>query len=514
MESEWDKECSRPLKPHSEDDDGSRSSDDSNRCLHSENNSHKSSSSDHSSKDSDIIIPAFDLFAPSQDFRALPSSTSSSSATSSDDLFQVIPATLIKPHTDIYTAGKLDDRSQALSKDYISSDSSAKSNESEYGSSGPASSSTVSDITHESTVHTLSPTQSPPVQMMDRSGGFDPYRIPSSVFERSKSSTPVEWSVASNDSLFSIHIGNNSFSRDHVIMWGSEQSKPEELPKSSELIPFSPPPPGEAVMVVSDDDATAEVEKIFKANQRSVGFVQENDDGRIKEKTVNNTAGPINSSRHSDESGTSTQSFSFPIEKKSECQKPTCSSWMRKMFLCRRKKSSCYCSNCSQTSCYCCKWPSCSYPSCSGCTFCYSWNCSQKRKSCSHTLTEADRSDPVIKIDTQKYRQQLPYQQPYVQNPAYAPTSRSYSKRCCGSCRSSCCCYSSCCSWRSCCSWWSCCSWRSCCSCRSCSSCTSCFSCRSCRSCFSCGSCRSCCSCSSCNATYSCHPWRCCSRCC
>ncbi|XP_031400362.1 lisH domain-containing protein C1711.05 isoform X4 [Punica granatum] len=442
MESEWDKECSRPLKPHSEDDDGSRSSDDSNRCLHSENNSHKSSSSDHSSKDSDIIIPAFDLFAPSQDFRALPSSTSSSSATSSDDLFQVIPATLIKPHTDIYTAGKLDDRSQALSKDYISSDSSAKSNESEYGSSGPASSSTVSDITHESTVHTLSPTQSPPVQMMDRSGGFDPYRIPSSVFERSKSSTPVEWSVASNDSLFSIHIGNNSFSRDHVIMWGSEQSKPEELPKSSELIPFSPPPPGEAVMVVSDDDATAEVEKIFKANQRSVGFVQENDDGRIKEKTVNNTAGPINSSRHSDESGTSTQSFSFPI------------------------------------------------------------------------LTEADRSDPVIKIDTQKYRQQLPYQQPYVQNPAYAPTSRSYSKRCCGSCRSSCCCYSSCCSWRSCCSWWSCCSWRSCCSCRSCSSCTSCFSCRSCRSCFSCGSCRSCCSCSSCNATYSCHPWRCCSRCC
>ncbi|KAK1313979.1 hypothetical protein QJS10_CPA06g00938 [Acorus calamus] len=47
--------------------------------------------------------------------------------------------------------------------------------------------------------------QSPPaVQSMARSD--DPNRIPSSIFNRSKSTTPQEWSVASNESLFSIHI--------------------------------------------------------------------------------------------------------------------------------------------------------------------------------------------------------------------------------------------------------------------------------------------------------------------
>ncbi|KAI9153607.1 hypothetical protein LWI28_013831 [Acer negundo] len=47
--------------------------------------------------------------------------------------------------------------------------------------------------------------------------GYDPKRIPSAVFA-SRSTTPVEWSVASNESLFSIQLGNGSFSRDHVYM--------------------------------------------------------------------------------------------------------------------------------------------------------------------------------------------------------------------------------------------------------------------------------------------------------
>ncbi|KAG6526139.1 hypothetical protein ZIOFF_016116 [Zingiber officinale] len=34
----------------------------------------------------------------------------------------------------------------------------------------------------------------------------DPNRIPTSVFARTKSSTPMEWSAASNESLFSIHV--------------------------------------------------------------------------------------------------------------------------------------------------------------------------------------------------------------------------------------------------------------------------------------------------------------------
>ncbi|GKU97356.1 hypothetical protein SLEP1_g10509 [Rubroshorea leprosula] len=55
--------------------------------------------------------------------------------------------------------------------------------------------------------------------------GYDPSRIPSSIFS-SKPANPMEWSAASNESLFSIQIGNNSFTRDHAFM----------LYKSGELI--------------------------------------------------------------------------------------------------------------------------------------------------------------------------------------------------------------------------------------------------------------------------------------
>ncbi|CAN1818516.1 hypothetical protein LINPERHAP1_LOCUS28404 [Linum perenne] len=47
--------------------------------------------------------------------------------------------------------------------------------------------------------------------------GYDPKRIPSSVFA-SKSGKGIDWSVASNESLFSIHMGNNSLSRDQIAM--------------------------------------------------------------------------------------------------------------------------------------------------------------------------------------------------------------------------------------------------------------------------------------------------------
>ncbi|RWW01597.1 hypothetical protein BHE74_00045459 [Ensete ventricosum] len=66
--------------------------------------------------------------------------------------------------------------------------------------------------------HILEPRQSPPAQVMEKSDdAADPNRIPSSVFARSKSTTPMEWSVASNESLFSIHVGNSSFSKENVV---------------------------------------------------------------------------------------------------------------------------------------------------------------------------------------------------------------------------------------------------------------------------------------------------------
>lgn len=74
-----------------------------------------------------------------------------------------------------------------------------------------------------------SPKQSPPgVQAMSRASPADervivpdPKRIPSSVFARSRStSPPTDWSVTSNESLFSINVGNASFSRDHFFLYG------------------------------------------------------------------------------------------------------------------------------------------------------------------------------------------------------------------------------------------------------------------------------------------------------
>ncbi|KAM6593852.1 hypothetical protein CsatA_001555 [Cannabis sativa] len=80
-----------------------------------------------------------------------------------------------------------------------------------------------------------STTQFPPTQVMERPVGGDNnspgYRIPDYVFARTKSTAPMEWSTASNESLFSIHMGNMSFNKDQM----SWVSKSEELGKTGEL---------------------------------------------------------------------------------------------------------------------------------------------------------------------------------------------------------------------------------------------------------------------------------------
>lgn len=95
------------------------------------------------------------------------------------------------------------------------------------------STSQFTDVTHESSVAHMLPTLSPSIQVMERHEGSNPNRIPASVF--SSPSTPMEWSKASNDSLFSIRIGNNSFSRNYVSKMGVDLHKSEEIPKSGEL---------------------------------------------------------------------------------------------------------------------------------------------------------------------------------------------------------------------------------------------------------------------------------------
>ncbi|WOK96990.1 dof zinc finger protein DOF3.1-like [Canna indica] len=80
--------------------------------------------------------------------------------------------------------------------------------------------------------------QAPPIQSMGRLQVPDPNRIPSSIFARSKSASPMEWSATSNDSLFSIHMGKSG----ELTSIYSSQSDGDQ-PKSSHL----PPPPSKGV---------------------------------------------------------------------------------------------------------------------------------------------------------------------------------------------------------------------------------------------------------------------------
>ncbi|CAA0825553.1 Unknown protein [Striga hermonthica] len=150
---------------------------------------------------------------------------SPSSLSSSDDFFQVNPQLLPK----LGGAHDKPPRPAGPTKPFYENDEIDLSNE---GSQGSASQ--FSDTTYESLISTkvsVSPIQSPPIQVMQRAVDFDPERIPPSVF--SKSSTPTEWSAASNDSLFSIRIGESSFSKDHVCRVDPESTEQGELLQST-----------------------------------------------------------------------------------------------------------------------------------------------------------------------------------------------------------------------------------------------------------------------------------------
>lgn len=95
----------------------------------------------------------------------------------------------------------------------------------------PTQSSSSSDDLEES------PTEAPRTQEMERTPSG--YRIPPSVFERSQSSSPMEWSTASNESLFSIHMGNMSFTNDQFCMLRSGEVTPSAEASTSDHQIFS-----------------------------------------------------------------------------------------------------------------------------------------------------------------------------------------------------------------------------------------------------------------------------------
>ncbi|XP_059650351.1 uncharacterized protein LOC132296131 [Cornus florida] len=156
---------------------------------------------------------------------------SSSSDSLGEDLFQMNPKLIFKSTASTAIISK--PHEEEFIRD-ASSDSSTKSGRSGYTDTASA----VSCVTHESTLQSMSPKQSPPIQVMERAGGYDPSRIPSSVFA-CQSPTLTEWSITSNESLFSLHIGNNSLTRDHLLEMCGDLPKSGELDKSGELLKSS-----------------------------------------------------------------------------------------------------------------------------------------------------------------------------------------------------------------------------------------------------------------------------------
>ncbi|KAJ0237264.1 Pinin-like protein [Hirschfeldia incana] len=104
--------------------------------------------------------------------------------------------------------------------------------------------------------------------------GYDPNRIPSSVFS-SKQSNSTDWSIASNESLFSIHDGNFSIStrEDHGVPAGLRLG---EIPRFEEpvneiteikAVPLPLPPP-----------TLAQVQKPTESEEEMIPEKKQNDD--------------------------------------------------------------------------------------------------------------------------------------------------------------------------------------------------------------------------------------------
>ncbi|KAH1031469.1 hypothetical protein J1N35_043643 [Gossypium stocksii] len=264
------------------------------------------------------------------------SSSSSSSTSSTDDQFQA-------------------NKKLSESRSGIAFTSSSKPDDEHHASATATSTSQVPSFVHGPTV-----TISPPLQMMDQEGGYDPYRISSSVFKRRNSLTPADWSIPSNESLFSIQVENNSFSREHFL-----NSKSGEFSKSDEeLFALSP----------STDKKSVEFEKNEGTLISDDGAKDKTDPSAEEPNEEKPTYPPRfwTSPTHSDV-GTSVNSFAFPVledgryvvsmeEKREQQQKrqgqeeeqePLSSSTPSKLSCCGNCSS---CFPCCQRQWQCCTW--------------------------------------------------------------------------------------------------------------------------------------------------------------
>ncbi|CAH9079115.1 unnamed protein product [Cuscuta epithymum] len=149
--------------------------------------------------------------------------------------------------------------------------------------------------------------------MENPAGGFDTHHGPPSSIFRSKSSTPTDWSTASNESLFSIQIGNHSFSGDIFFRSGELDTYGVEHVRYGHMCPLT-----------------------------SVGG---DDNNGGPQKGVHNVV-PLGPGANGH---TSSSFVAHPVEKKPEptrCQY-CCAGWTCDHCHCLRKRHSTICSGCS-----------------------------------------------------------------------------------------------------------------------------------------------------------------------
>ncbi|XP_058772549.1 uncharacterized protein LOC131646556 [Vicia villosa] len=380
------------------------------------------------------------------------SSRSSSSESSSDDFYRMDAAELASKSEKSYVDSF--ESSAKSEKSYVySSESSTKS---EVDDSPPAPTSTYQVYNLAGSENGMSPTVSPPIQVMDRSGRIDSARIPSSVFDGNNSgNSPLEWSIASNESLFSIHIGHHSFNRENTFKVGElhvsqESTKPDELNMLNRL-------PSVTIEEIDTASPSADIEKLEKSDE-SFKLAPKPSEDQTDIKTLHQSASSISTKSSvtspSSESGTTGHAF-VPLKKRS---RPLC-------FGC----------NCSWAFCNhnwptCCqyKWPTCchAWPSCKcSCGWLLCGYCNGGRVS--PILTETTESNSFMKTNTPS-----PSKHSYNEESETTSSSNSSfwycfkSEQACDVCSSS---NSNCCSW------------------------FYCFSCPSCTCKLSCTKCKSCC---------------------
>ncbi|KAM7267023.1 hypothetical protein ACFE04_009189 [Oxalis oulophora] len=174
--------------------------------------------------------------------------------------------------------------------------------------------------------------QSPSRQNMDRvdnepAASPSAYRIPDYVFARNISTAPYEWSVASNESLFSIHPGNMSFTGDQLSYKSGELGLPGEYAIPGSPADFKnnrPPTPTNKSMELSTPKSETShigaTEAAAAEMMREVIRETEEDPRKVKPaqvpvKELPPAAAPIPSlgSHRSEDSMGSVKSFAFPV---------------------------------------------------------------------------------------------------------------------------------------------------------------------------------------------------------